>query len=155
MEKYKIKFDLLERIKKYKSYLLTKNSPCKSDTDIKVYLLKNNLLNNKCNICNNSPMWNNKPLDLILDRKNNLASDNTLDNLQLVCPNCLSQIKKKSSIFTKITEKTIHCRDCGKKIKFKTQMSHNVKYNTHRCKSCLDKAVCQTDSIIETNIKVI
>ena len=62
-----------------------------------------------------------------------------------MCPNCLSQIKKKSTIFTKFKAKTIYCRDCGKKIQYKTHKYKNVKYSTFRCKICLDKAICNVN----------
>ena len=35
--------------------------------------------------------YNNKPLTLQVDHKNGKANDNSLDNLQLLCPNCHAQ----------------------------------------------------------------
>jgi hypothetical protein len=41
----------------------------------------------------NPLMWNEKPLKLILDHKNGNHSDNRTKILQLLCPNCNSQLK--------------------------------------------------------------
>ena len=47
------------------------------------------------------PIWNKKPLDFILDRKNNNILDNDIENIRFLCPNCYSQIKQKKTIFKK------------------------------------------------------
>jgi hypothetical protein len=43
-----------------------------------------------CNECG-LDSWNNKPIQLEIDHKNNLNSDNRPDNLRWICPNCHSQ----------------------------------------------------------------
>jgi hypothetical protein len=144
MEKYNIKFELSERVKKYNSSILTNSNRSKSDIDIMVYLLENKLKQNKCGICNINPIWNGKSLELILDRINNIKTDNNLDNLRLVCPNCISQLKKKSTIFTKIKTPTTNCIDCGKKIKHQTKKNKDKKFLVFRCTSCLELAICKT-----------
>ena len=44
----------------------------------------------KCNICNISE-WNNSKIVLELDHINGINTDNSLENLRLLCPNCHSQ----------------------------------------------------------------
>lgn len=58
--------------------------------NIKEYLLKNNIFEYKCNICNLT-QWNNKYISLDLDHIDGNRNNNLLNNLRLLCPNCHSQ----------------------------------------------------------------
>lgn len=60
----------------------------KRDT-LKKYLIK--LHGNKCFECNLPPIWNNKPLVMVLDHIDGIASNNKPNNLRLLCPCCNSQ----------------------------------------------------------------
>jgi hypothetical protein len=53
-------------------------------------LIKENILENKCDECNIVD-WNDQPISFHLDHKNGISSDHRLDNLRLLCPNCHSQ----------------------------------------------------------------
>jgi hypothetical protein len=44
-----------------------------------------------CEACNNTGIWNNKPITLHVDHINGDSSDNTSENLRFLCPNCHSQ----------------------------------------------------------------
>lgn len=57
---------------------------------LKQWLLKNNLKENKCEICGISE-WNNKPLNCQLHHIDGNKHNNKLENLQILCPNCHSQ----------------------------------------------------------------
>lgn len=43
---------------------------------------------NRCSICGMEPIWNNKELHFILDHVDGDATNNTRNNLRLICPNC-------------------------------------------------------------------
>lgn len=78
--------------------ILTENSNyCRAH--LKVRLIKEGLLENKCGIYNE---WNGEPLSLQLDHKNGINNDNRLDNLRFLCPNCHSQTDNYSGKAKKI-----------------------------------------------------
>lgn len=85
----------------------------------------------KCNICGQEPYWNNKPLTLILDHINGIHTDDRLENLQWVCPNCNQQLDTTGSRNPKRknSAKKFYCIDCGKE----------VHKGTLRCASCQAK----------------
>ncbi|MCI0460051.1 MAG: HNH endonuclease [Gemmataceae bacterium] len=58
---------------------------------LKRRLFKAGLLVNRCYICGQEPVWQGQPLRMVLDHKNGNPSDNRIENLWLLCPNCNSQ----------------------------------------------------------------
>ena len=59
---------------------------------LKARIIKQKLIEYKCDICGNNGEWNGKPLPLILDHMNGVNNDNRLENLRFVCSNCDSQL---------------------------------------------------------------
>lgn len=77
--------------------------------DIKKRLLLEQ--DNKCAICNLTPIWNGKPLSLQLDHidgNKKTDHDNRRENLRLLCPNCHSQTDTYGSKNLKGESKEIH-----------------------------------------------
>lgn len=70
-----------------------------------------------CTICGQIPIWNNKPLTLILDHINGHNRDNRIENLRWICPNCNQQLETTGSKNRqKNPIKRYYCIDCGKEI---------------------------------------
>ena len=78
------------RNKKDISVYLIKGSLIKSQ-ELKQKLLNDKILENKCSKCNQLPEWNGEKLVLQLDHINGDSSDNRIENLRILCPNCHTQ----------------------------------------------------------------
>ena len=77
------------------------------------YLIKYGDMIDECAICGLVPEWNGKKLVLQIDHINGVHTDNRLENLRFLCPNCHSQTetfgrKRSIKVF-----KTNNCLDCG------------------------------------------
>jgi len=71
--------------------ILIKNSTYRNITRLKIRLVNENILEYKCNGCNNDGTWMNEDLTLQLDHKNGINNDHRIENLRFMCPNCHSQ----------------------------------------------------------------
>jgi hypothetical protein len=117
--------------------ILIKNSKYNNGTDIKKKLYKAKLKEEKCELCGIGNIWNNNKLTLQLDHINGVHTDNRIENLQILCPNChsctenycgrnvkLNNIKngkeyiKNTKMYKPILLKH-NCGNCDKKIKQK------------------------------------
>jgi hypothetical protein len=59
---------------------------------VKKRIIEQSLIVYKCDCCGIGPVWNNKPMPLILDHINGVNNDNRLMNLRFVCSNCDTQL---------------------------------------------------------------
>lgn len=130
-----------ERIQNYNEFVLSKRKMWRiPEKDLKMYIIKNNLLPHGCKVCKMKPEWRGKPLELVLDRINNEVLDNELENLRFLCPNCVSQLKNKSTIFEKsISAKMVKCQKCQKRIRYKTFSVNKQTSVQQFCKPCLEQ----------------
>lgn len=96
---------------------LTINSNIKSNK-LKIKLINEGLKENKCECCGISE-WRGKPIICQLHHINGDNTDNRLENLQILCPNCHSQTDNYCGNANKKTH--YYCKDCGKEINRKSQ----------------------------------
>jgi Zn finger protein HypA/HybF involved in hydrogenase expression len=75
--------------KKPIEYYLTENSYHQSHK-LKLRLIQEGIKTHKCECCGITD-WNNKPTPIELDHINGINTDNRLENLRLLCPNCHAQ----------------------------------------------------------------
>ena len=61
-------------------------------SSVKSKVLREGLLDYRCQICGLGPEWNGKELGLTLDHINGVSNDHRIDNLRFVCPNCDRQL---------------------------------------------------------------
>lgn len=71
----------------YLSQVFIENSNVKRKI-VRNYILKYNLLEYKCELCNCDGSWLDTKISLELDHKNGVNNDNRLSNLRFLCPNC-------------------------------------------------------------------
>ena len=138
---YKIDGVLEEKVENYNEFVLSKRKMWRiPEKDLKVFIIKNSIIPHKCKLCKQEPIWKGKPLELVLDRFNNEILDNDIDNIRFLCPNCFSQVKKKSTIFEKnVSSKMVRCLKCQKRIKYKTFSVNKQTNIEHYCKLCLEQ----------------
>ena len=106
-----------------------------SRTHLKKLIRKHNLINYSCE-CGNSGEWRGKKLVLQLEHKNGDTTDNRLENLCFLCPNCHSQTETFSGRNSKKVKK-------NSKRNFKTNLCEcgkSISYDAIKCTDCYSKS---------------
>ena len=106
-------------IKRSPENIFVENSSA-SQTVLREWYTKGKYTEYCCAICGQGPVWQNKPLSLTLDHINGINTDDRLENLRWVCPNCDRQLETFGSKNNKkpranAAEK-FYCQNCGKEI---------------------------------------
>lgn len=109
-------------------YYLCKDSYIRTAT-LKKKLIESGLKENKCECCGVSE-WQGKPLIMQLHHINGNDTDNRLENLQMLCPNCHSQTDNFCGKNYPYRKKRAYCKICGKELK---------DYRSLYCQECAAK----------------
>jgi hypothetical protein len=78
----------------------------------------------QCELCGLGDEWRGQPMSLILDHINGVPTDNRLENLQIVCPNCAATLETHCGRNNRIEPKPRQCLLCS--------TDFIPKYPTHR-----------------------
>lgn len=117
-----------KRIERTEENVFVEDSTASQQT-LRRWYRKGNYTPYQCSICHLEPIWQGKPLTLILDHINGINNDDRLENLRWVCPNCNQQLETTNGKNRKNYSKKYYCIDCGKELSGDFQ----------RCKSCAGK----------------
>lgn len=69
----------------------------------------------RCELCGQDELWRGRRMALILDHINGVATDNRLENLRIVCPNCAATLDTHCGRNLPHRTVEIKCARCGKR----------------------------------------
>lgn len=94
--------------------ILVKGSTYNNRASLKKRLYKEGLKKNICEICGQGEIWNGRRMSLILDHINGDRTDNNIENIRIVCPNCNATLPTHAGKNKR--NRTIRICACGKEI---------------------------------------
>lgn len=138
IKSFKEKVFFIKSIKKskiIKEQILIKNSPFSNHT-VKKFIKRNNIIKYECNNIDcevKGFTWAGKQLVLQLDHINGNRTDNRIENLRFLCPNCHSQTENFAG--KKLKKESNVCANCPKPISRSSKMciecyTHFLKENS-------------------------
>lgn len=124
----------------------------------------------RCNKCSIGTLWQGENLNLEIDHKDGNCLNNTLDNLQFLCPNCHSQTEsnnrsraynpyfEESIILTSLIEAQTTARKEKQKVPCPT-CGFSMHYTSKLCRQCNAAVIPRKEKIkwpaVETLIKAV
>jgi hypothetical protein len=97
---------------------------------LKERLYDEGLRQRRCEMCGQDEEWNGRHMSLILDHINGIATDNRLENLRIVCPNCAATLDTHCGRKNRLPRERRSCLHCGAEF-FAKYDSH--RYCSHIC----------------------
>jgi hypothetical protein len=80
---------------------------------LKRRLYEDGLKERRCELCGQNEVWNGNRMSLILDHINGDATDNRLENLRIVCPNCNATLDTHCGRQNRLDVAARACLHCG------------------------------------------
>lgn len=102
-------------------------------------LLKEGYKENRCEVCGITE-WNGKPITLQLHHIDGDHLNNSLENLQVICPNCHSQTDNFRGKANRTEKPKTYCSVCGKELRTR-------KPKTGMCTLCFNKSKAKKNNI--------
>jgi hypothetical protein len=65
-----------------------------------------------CELCGQGELWRGRRMALILDHSNGVGTDNRIENLRIVCPNCASTLDTHCGRNLRLVQDRV-CEECG------------------------------------------
>jgi hypothetical protein len=78
---------------------------------LKRRLFDEGLKQRACELCGQGELWKGRRMSLILDHVNGISTDNRLENLRIVCPNCAATLDTHCGRVLKLAPR--ECKHCG------------------------------------------
>lgn len=126
------------------------NVPKYNDEALIALMIKLKILKGyKCHSpgCTVKKAWKRKPIQLLLNRKNNKKYDLRAENLELVCPNCYLQFYGVQKLLDKLDNLVSKCTLCGYPL---NNAKNKRRYNKY-CYACNKKISQQSETEFENN----
>jgi hypothetical protein len=109
--------------------ILVENSPYNRGK-LKRRLYDQGLKARRCELCGQGETWQGHAMALILDHINGVPTDNRLENLRIVCPNCAATLDTHCGRKNRLDFEPRSCLRCGKE--FIPNYAAN-RYCSHAC----------------------
>jgi hypothetical protein len=82
-----------------------------SRRSLKKRLYAEGLKQRTCELCGQGEEWHGRRMALIIDHINGVATDNRLENLQIVCPNCAATLETHCGRNVLLSRECLICRE--------------------------------------------
>ena len=102
----------------------------KRGTLLRKKILEEGLLQYECNICSQLPKWNKKILVLQVDHIDGNRTNNNIDNLRFLCPNCHTQTETFAGRNKRKRSSNV-CIDCNQ----------DIAKGSKQCRLCCNKSL--------------